>query len=241
MDKIIVILFNIGANMNKIKFLSTKTHFGFTLAEVLITLGIIGVVAAITIPTLNQRNFEKQTVSKLRETQSIISQAVRMAEQEYGDVDGWGLTGVDSKSAIIIADKLKPYLKLAADCGINDTSATCVTDKDYKQLKGTRHGDNYATKRADCYKIALLNGTSIWWKGPQDDFRKITFWIDVNGPKQPNTYGKDLFVFSYENYSIRPLGAPDSDSPWEKSCTKNGNGWGCAFYVLNNQNMNYLH
>lgn len=241
MDKIIVILFNIGANMNKIKFLSTKTHFGFTLAEVLITLGIIGVVAAITIPTLNQRNFEKQTVSKLRETQSIISQAVRMAEQEYGDVDGWGLTGADSKSAIIIADKLKPYLKLAADCGINDTSATCVTDKDYKQLKGTRHGDNYATKRADCYKIALLNGTSIWWKGPQDDFRKITFWIDVNGPKQPNTYGKDLFVFSYENYSIRPLGAPDSDSPWEKSCTKNGNGWGCAFYVLNNQNMNYLH
>lgn len=101
--------------MNKIKFLSTKTHFGFTLAEVLITLGIIGVVAAITIPTLNQRNFEKQTVSKLRETQSIISQAVRMAEQEYGDVDGWGLTGADSKSAIIIADKLKPYLKLAAD------------------------------------------------------------------------------------------------------------------------------
>lgn len=177
----------------------------------------------------------------MRETQSIISQAVRMAEQEYGDVDGWGLTGADSKSAIIIADKLKSYLKLAADCGINDTSATCVTDKDYKQLKGTRHGDNYATKRADCYKIALLNGTSIWWKGPQDDFRKITFWIDVNGPKQPNTYGKDLFVFSYENYSIRPLGAPDSDSPWEKSCTKNGNGWGCAFYVLNNQNMNYLH
>ena len=49
--------------MNKIKFLSTKTHFGFTLAEVLITLGIIGVVAAITIPTLNQRNFEKQTVT----------------------------------------------------------------------------------------------------------------------------------------------------------------------------------
>ena len=227
--------------MNKIKFLSTKTHLGFTLAEVLITLGIIGVVAAITIPTLNQRNFEKQTVSKLRETQSIISQAVRMAEQEHGDVDGWGLTGSNPQSAIIIADKLKPYLKLAADCGINDTSATCVTDKDYKQLKGTRHGDNYATMRPDCYKIALLNGTSIWWRGPQDDFRKITFWIDVNGPKQPNTYGKDLFVFSYENYSIRPLGAPDSDSPWERSCTKTGNGWGCAFYVLNNQNMNYLH
>ena len=42
--------------MNKIKFLSTKTHFGFTLAEVLITLGIIGVVAAITIPYIKSEN-----------------------------------------------------------------------------------------------------------------------------------------------------------------------------------------
>ena len=221
-----------------------KEHLmsAFTLAEVLITLGIIGVVAAITIPTINQRNFEKQTISKLRETQSIISQAVRMAEQEYGDVDGWGLTGVDTQSAIIIAGKLKPYLKVSADCGINDASAICVTDKRYKMLNGNWHGSgNYATERPDCYKISLFNGTSIWWKGPQDNFRKITFWIDVNGPKQPNTYGKDLFVFSYENYSIRPLGAPDSDSPWDRSCTKTGNGWGCAFYVLNNQNMNYLH
>ena len=66
-----------------------KHKFGFTLAEVLITLGIIGVVAAITIPNLIQNNFEKKTISQLRETQSIISQAVRMAEEEYGDVEGW--------------------------------------------------------------------------------------------------------------------------------------------------------
>ena len=64
----------------------------FTLAEVLITLGIIGIVAAMTIPTLIQKNFEKQTVAKLRETQSILSQAMRMAEDEYGDACGWGLT-----------------------------------------------------------------------------------------------------------------------------------------------------
>lgn len=86
-----------------------------------------------------------------------------------------------------------------------------------------------------------MNGSSLWWKGPQDNFRIITFWVDVNGTQQPNIYGKDLFVFSYENNSIRPLGAPDSDSPYTRSCKLNSDGYGCAYYVLTNNNMKYLH
>ena len=46
----------------------TKVRLGFTLAEVLITLGIIGIVAAMTIPTLMQKYYEKQTVAHLKET-----------------------------------------------------------------------------------------------------------------------------------------------------------------------------
>lgn len=215
---------------------------GFTLAETLITLGIIGVVAAMTIPNLMQKNFERQTVSKLRQTQSIIAQAIRMAEEEYGDVSGWGLTGANTASAEIIANNLKPFLKIATDCGVKDTKYSCVYKNSYKTLNGTNHGE-YAISRTDCYKIVLLNGSSIWWRGPMESTRYITFWIDVNGKYLPNVYGKDLFVFVYENgtNSIKPLGAPDSDSPWQRTCTKTGNGWGCAFYVLQNQNMNYLH
>ena len=82
----------------------------FTLAEVLITLGIIGVVAAMTIPNLIQNNFEKRAISQLRETQSIISQAMRMSEEEYGDVEGWELKQ-DEESALKIANNLKPFLK----------------------------------------------------------------------------------------------------------------------------------
>ncbi len=215
----------------------------FTLAEVLITLGIIGIVAAMTIPTLIQKNFERQTVVKLREAQSILAQAIRMAEEEYGEVSGWGLTGMDENSAKIIANNIKPFLKLAIDCGIKDTQYACVTKNKYQKLNGVIHGE-YAVTRPDCYKIALLNGSSIWWRGPAGGAEKeriITFWIDVNGKQIPNVYGKDLFVFSYEHNSIKPLGAPDSDSPWNVSCKKNSNGYGCAYYVLNNQNMNYLH
>lgn len=215
----------------------------FTLAEVLITLGIIGIVAAMTIPTLIQKNFEKQTVAKLRETQSILSQAMRMAEDEYGDPSGWGLTGNNSESAELIAKNLKPFLKLAADCGIKDTKYACVSKNQYKRLNGENHGD-YAISRTDCYKIALLNGSSIWWRTsePSED-RYITFWIDVNGKYQPNMYGKDLFVFVYEKHSnsIKPLGSNKKDGYWQNSCTKNSTGFGCAYYVLQNQNMNYLH
>lgn len=214
---------------------------GFTLSEILITLGVIGIVAAMTIPNLLQKNFERQAITKLRETQSIIAQAIRMSEEEYGDVSGWQLTGADTHSAEIIANNLKPFLKIATDCGVNDEKYACVTKNSYKQLRGQNHGTYY--DRTDCYKIALLNGSSIWWRGPKESSRYITFWIDVNGKTLPNMYGKDLFVFVYEtgSNSIKPLGSSQSDDYWETSCNKTGTGFGCAYYVLQNNNMNYLH
>lgn len=221
-----------------------NNKFGFTLSEVLITLGVIGIVSAMTIPNLIQKNQEKRTVVKLRAVQSILAQAIKTAEYENGTVDGWDLKN-DEASAIKIANYLKPTLKFALDCGTMDRDGHCVPNKMYKQLNGNNHA-NYATSRTDCYKIKLLNGTSVWWRGQSDksETRLITFWIDVNGPKMPNMYGKDLFVLGYEKGGIRPLGAPDtnSHSSAENSCKLlTGNGFGCAFYVLQNGNMNYLH
>ena len=103
-----------------------KKFKAFTLAEVLITLGIIGVVAAMTIPNLLQKNFERQTVAKLRAAQSILAQAMRMAEEEYGEVSGLGLTGTNEASAVIIANNLKPFLKIATDCGTMDEKYACI-------------------------------------------------------------------------------------------------------------------
>ncbi len=55
---------------------------GFTLAEVLITLGIIGIVAAMTIPTLISKIQKQQIEAQLKENYSVIAQAMKLSEEE---------------------------------------------------------------------------------------------------------------------------------------------------------------
>ena len=64
---------------------------GFTLAEVLITLVIIGVIAALTIPNLMQKYQEQTTVKKVQKFYSTLSNAYSLAVKENGSVKDWGL------------------------------------------------------------------------------------------------------------------------------------------------------
>ena len=66
-----------------------KNKKAFTLAEVLITLGIIGVVAAMTLPALISLYQKKIVETRLEHTYSLISQALKMAEADYGDSQYW--------------------------------------------------------------------------------------------------------------------------------------------------------
>lgn len=64
-----------------------KNKFAFTLAEVLVTLGIIGVVAAITMPTLVANNREKQLITALKKNNALIEQSLYMVQSKYGYTD----------------------------------------------------------------------------------------------------------------------------------------------------------
>ncbi|MDR1327395.1 MAG: type II secretion system GspH family protein [Heliobacteriaceae bacterium] len=91
---------------------------GFTLAEVLITLGIIGVVAALTMPSLIQ-NFKRKEVSvKLKKFHSMMSQAVLLAEIENGKTKEWDFS---LSSSAFFEQYLKPYLKTTSTNYANDT------------------------------------------------------------------------------------------------------------------------
>lgn len=61
----------------------------FTLAEVLITLGIIGVVAAMTLPALIQKNHTNIVEARLKKFYTVINQAILKAETEFGDKENW--------------------------------------------------------------------------------------------------------------------------------------------------------
>ena len=70
-------------------FFVGKRKAAFTLAEVLITLGIIGIVAAMTLPALIQKNNNRIVETRLQKFYSSINQAVQIAEFEYGDKSYW--------------------------------------------------------------------------------------------------------------------------------------------------------
>ena len=61
----------------------------FTLAEILITLVIIGVVAAFTISALINTYVESSTVAKVKKGLSTIGQAKKLAEAQNGPIEGW--------------------------------------------------------------------------------------------------------------------------------------------------------
>lgn len=93
---------------------SLEKLFGFTLAEVLITLGIIGVVAAMTIPTLMTNYAKQRTETQLVKFYSMMNQTLRMSVADNGDPDGW----VIAKKAYTYEDTVEflntyiyPYMK----------------------------------------------------------------------------------------------------------------------------------
>lgn len=189
----------------------------FTLAEVLITLGIIGVVVAMTLPTLIQNYRKQQTVTQLKSTYSILSQAFEHAQAEYGDVSTWGLNemyGSKAKphEAYEMISKFTetyfvPYVKPIENYGI--TSFKELKYNGIYYLNGQIDGNTYGAPR---YIITLSNGaiTTFSLDGHCyagyteegtwhcSDYRHTDVYIvaDINGKKLPNTIGKDIFVMS---------------------------------------------
>lgn len=93
--------------LNMIKRSNKKEFKAFTLAEVLITLGIIGIVAAMTMPVLIQKNRANVVETRLQKFYSIINQSITLAELDYGNKADW----VSADTQDFFDKYLKNYLK----------------------------------------------------------------------------------------------------------------------------------
>ena len=110
------------------KIISLKKAFAFTLAETLIVMGIIGVVAALTIPNLNSSTGEKEKVAKVKKIYSNLEDALGRATAVYGPFDEWfnGLS-IGEAQTIRVAERLTEFMKISKDYGYNSGGYSIIT------------------------------------------------------------------------------------------------------------------
>lgn len=232
----------------------TKINYGFTLAEVLITLGIIGVVAAMTMPSLIANHQEKVTVTKVKKVYSILSQAYLIAVEEYGTPDEWGTTARDAGdendenysagNAVIIREKLFKGLQKISICDKAKNQKACNIADAYYWPAGSKD-NNLSTQTAsagsaDGTGFLIIANTPGEKRGPGVLSQTYAIiYADINGTKKPNTYGKDLFAFYLTNDNITPLGTKD-ETFWSFDTCFNS-GVSCTAWVVFNENTDYLH
>ena len=168
--------------------LSPLKQYAFTLAETLIVMGIIGVVAALTLPNLNSSTGEKEKVAKLQKIYSNLQDAFGRAEAVYGPYDEWFVNdGNDNdKKAKRVFERMTEFMKYSKACTITDCAA--IFDKG-----GTSGGDDSTTAK---YNVILADGATVGFK----DDGNMCALVDIDGlNKGPNTAGKDFFAFCYND------------------------------------------
>ena len=231
----------------------TKQLNAFTLAEVLITLGVIGVVAAVTMPTLIQQYKERETVAKVNQFYSMFSQAYQMAILEHGTFDQWGLkpwgdiqnddgTYRANDDAIESSNKffeiMSKYLKYV--------SYTPYTSETIRDANGVSIFHNAK------WGVQLANGVAIRmvWITPDERCKQQNycgdFYIVTDGgamnelrddgkvyPRNKN------FNFILKKDKIVPQGL--ANDTFKSGCLTGTDYSRCTGWVIQNKNMDYLH
>lgn len=137
----------------------------FTLAEVLITLGIIGVVAALTLPSLVQEYRDKAIVAQTKKTYSTFSQLLLLAKKDGKSLDDV-LRAATSKeeASMAMLNYFLPYLNVVKNCGLERNAGCFGHDVPYYRLNGTEYigwGSPVYDSFPDRAKVKLADGTSI--------------------------------------------------------------------------------
>ena len=168
---------------------------GFTLAEILITIGIIGVVSAMTIPTLVTNYQKKQTAQRLKKSYAELQQAIKLSEAENDDVSGWNYSQDGDK---FFDQYIAPYMK-----GIIKKDNINLKDT-YKTLSDKNPSLWVVTQTSKTY--TFLNGISLSIAKPllTPTTTGFDILIDINGvANSPNKFGKDTFVaIISKNYGL---------------------------------------
>ena len=228
-----------------------KRRAAFTLAEVLITLGIIGVVAAMTLPAVINNLKHKELETAFKKQYSILSQVMqKVVLDDYG-----GSYNADSL-VNLVNNIQKHYIKPAycingrrcagntqgvfPNINFEGSDASTFISQTYKSYNG--NGKDYRFNDA---VIATADGAFIFFDtgcAGEITYGSTLVGIDVNGwKKKPNRYGHDFFVFQLDGKGrLIPMGLDGTFFPESQYCsptsTSGSNGYGCTAKALNDPN-----
>ena len=202
----------------------------FTLAEVLLTLAIIGVVAALTIPAVITKVTKDQYVVGLKKAYNTLKAVEGNAVQEHGELENWYLS-----SGSIFEQYLKPHFDILKDCS-EETDEACFATGDYRLLSNKTVGN---PNEVSGYKFVTSDGVAFLVQSGDWKYPEMYITVDVNGSKKPNQFGKDVFVFEFFKNGVKPYGYYSSQEDIDNNCSSEGEGLTCAIKVLSEGAINY--
>lgn len=215
--------------MTKLKKLTA-----FTLAETLIVMGIIGVVAALTIPSLTNSTNNKDVVAKVRKANANLEDAFGRMIAQHGELQDWS-----ANIGNTLGHRLGSNMKLSKECTSN---ATCAP--------GNTLTDAGATSGTPTYSAILADGTAVGLNifnvncntavGTTEGLKQTcgSVTIDVDGYNGKNAAGLDRFSFWITRTGIYPAGTEADNKATFSNC-KTAGGAGCTAWVVYNGNLDY--
>lgn len=184
------------------------SRLAFTLAEVLIVMSIIGIVAEMTIPSLVQSTQDQQYKSQLKKTYSVLESVYSLLATDNGGVYQYAVAACADLTCT--KDVFKTKLNYKNECASGSTAGVCIpTSANSKNLNGTAaSGWGFNAPMAG---LVLNDGTALGLYLQNDGGGFIT--LDVNGLSLPNTWGRDLYLFRVDSQGIWPTSLSHGGDP----------------------------
>ena len=198
-------------------------NFGFTLAEVLITLAIIGVVAAMTMPTLVNKYQDRVNETRYKKAVSMLSQAVQLSMAEIDspgnmtNTDLWNCKDRDDVQACYKNATKKLFKSIALD---GEALIDKMADVDYGETTNPWDDVDYAFTTGD--------GITFGYASGDEGLRLI---LDTNVASKPNNLSKDLYALQVgANGKVTDITASLADG-------SNTPGSECRNFLANTSNL----